>query len=294
MSNKQLEERLKKEILRTGYPLEIEIQSILEERGLSVFPTHFYLDPQSHEPRDIDILTFPFQKALERETEPIAFGPKLIIECKKSKDHSLILFSREIAAFTFYDFTGHVFDFPVLLKERTKFPNPTKEFNLADFLIDRELHYRNVKKVSTHFPLLKPEGKEKKDIYEAVMQLVKAQSFEVKEAIRRLETIIHPYRPLFFNFLAIVFDGPMFEATLKNGEWKLREMEYGLIWRNFQPDYEYFGGPLRYTIDVVKKQYFPSYLSEIERDIALLTQKIKSNIDAVSLYLKKPKRGTFV
>jgi len=59
MSNKQLEERLKKEILRTGYPLEIEIQSILEERGLSVFPTHFYLDPQSHEPRDIDIPKSP-------------------------------------------------------------------------------------------------------------------------------------------------------------------------------------------------------------------------------------------
>jgi len=294
MSNEELKKRLQKEILRTGYPLEIEIQSILEEQGWAVFPTHFYLDSQTHETRDIDILAFHEKTTFGKETEPIAFSPHLIIECKKSVDHALILFSRKLNAFTFYDFTGHIFDLPILLRETTKFPIPTKEFNLADLLIDSELHYKDIKKVSTHFPLLKPEGKEKSDIYEAVMQLVKAQSFEVKEAMKRSETIAHPYHPLFFNFLAVVFDGIILEATLEKGEIELNEVEHGLIRRSFQPDYEYFGGPLQYTIDVVKKQYFSSYLSKIEQDIFSLTKRIKSNIDVVSNYLKRREVGARV
>jgi len=290
MSTDELKKQLKKEIFRTGFPLEIEVQSMLEERGWAVFPTHFFIDPETGKQREIDIFAFHRSTAYGKETEPIAFSPQLLIECKKSRDYSAVLFSREIPAFTFYDFTGQVFDFPVLLKERTGFPHPLKEFNLGNFLADPKLHYSKLRKVATHFPMLKPKGKQKSDLYEAVMKLTKAQSFEVKQAMRRSETITHPYHPLYFSFLAVVFDGLMFEATLENGDVKLRELDHLLIWRGFQPDYEYFGVPLQYTIDVVKKEYFARFLLEIEKDIQTLIQKVKLNIGDVCQYLKRPER----
>ena len=40
--------------------------------------------------------------------------------------------------------------------------------------------------------MLKPKGKQKSDLYDAVMKLIKAQSFEVKQAMRRSKTITHP------------------------------------------------------------------------------------------------------
>ena len=75
-------------------------------------------------------------------------------------------------------------------------------------------------------------------------------------------------------------------------QWKWKELEHGLIWRGFQPDYEYFG-PLTYTIDVVKKEYFTRFLSQIEQDIQLLAQQIRYNLDAVCNYMRKGKSGTF-
>jgi hypothetical protein len=284
----KFEDKLKKEVLRHGFPLEIEIQSILEDKDWAVFPTNFYIDPQTGKQREVDILSIHPQTGHSEETNPIGFSPNLIIECKKSSEYCAILFSRKTIAFTLYDFTGQMFDFPFLLKERTGFTNPVKEFNLGHFLADRQLHFNKLKKVATLFPMLKPGGREKRDLYQAIMQLVKAQSFEVKNAIRRSPTIRHSFHPLYFSFLAVVFDGLMFEAAIENGEIKLTPIDHGLVQKSFQPDYDYFGGPLRYTIDVMNKGYFSKYLSEVENDLKVITNKIKLNIDEVSKYLKRP------
>lgn len=288
-ANKELEERLKKEIAKSGFPVEIDVQSVLEERGWAVFPTDFFMDSETGKQREVDIFAIHPQTASSGETEPIGFSPHLIIECKKSKDYCALLFSRKTLAFTLYDFTGHVFDLPFLLKERTRFPNPVTEFNLGDFLADRHLHYTKLQKVATLFPMLKPNmGLEKKDLFRAVMTLVKAQSFQVKNSIRRSPTISHSYHPLLFSFLAVVFDGPIFEVTLEKGNVELRSIQHGLVQKGFQPDYEYFGVPLKYTIDVVGRDYFPQFLSEIENDLEILSNKIRLNITDVCKYLKRP------
>ena len=282
-----LKQRLRKQISKMGYPLEIEVQSILEERNWAVFPNKFFMDCQENKPREIDLFAFHGPTVSSRHTEPIAFAPHLIIECKKSLDYSLVLFSRNITAFTFYDFSGHMFDFPILLKEITEFRNPLKEFNLQYFLIHQDLHYKRSRKVSTNYPLVKPEGKEKRDLYDAVMKLVKAQAFEVEEALRRSPTITHTHHPLFFSFLAVVFEGQMFEALVDKGDVVLNELDHGLISVSFQPDYS--DTPLHYVIDVVKKEHFKDFLVEIENDISTWVHQIKSQMKNIEPYLKRGK-----
>jgi hypothetical protein len=54
----KFEDKLKKEVLRHGFPLEIEIQSILEDKDWAVFPTNFYIDPQTGKQRELTYYQF--------------------------------------------------------------------------------------------------------------------------------------------------------------------------------------------------------------------------------------------
>ena len=281
-----LKDRLKREILKTGYPLEIETASILEDLGWAVFPNHFYLDPTENKPREIDIFAFPEATSSDKSFDPIAFSPHLIIECKKSSDYSLVVFTRKRIAFTFYDITGQIYDFPVILGEIDHFPNPLEEFNLAYFLTRPQLHYNRFERVASTYTLIKPGSeKGKSDIFEAVMQIMKAQSFDVKQAIKRDETITHTHHPLYLSFLAIVFDGLMFEAEVERGDVNLLESGHILLYTTFQPEYSDF--PLHYSIDIVRKENFKIYLQKLQKDISTLGEHIKSHKGDVSKYLKR-------
>jgi hypothetical protein len=281
-----LKGRLKREILKTGYPLEIEVASILEDFGWAAFPNHFYVDPTSNKPREIDIFGFSEATSSDKSFDPIAFSPHLIIECKKSLDYSLVVFSRKRSAFTFYDITGQIYDFPVILGRVDHFPNPREEFNLSYFLTRPQLHYNQFERIASTYTLIKPGvEKGKSDIFEAVMQIMKAQSFDVKEAIKRDKTITHTHYPLYLSFLAIVFDGLIFEAEIEQGEVNLKEAEHMLLHTTFQPNYSDF--PLYYSIDLVKKENFKNYLQQLRDDISMLKEHIKSNAGNVSKYLKR-------
>jgi len=271
-----------------GYPLEIETASTLESRKWAIFPTHFYLDMDTQKAREIDILSFYEPVASNfKELKPLAFSPKLIVECKKTQDHSLILFTRK-NTFTFYDFTGHTYDFPVLLGKNREFHDPTKEFNYENVLSQGLVHYKRFGRTSSIYKLIKSNSeKDKKDIYEAVMQLIKAQIFDVEQAIQKDKTISHTHYPIYFSFLAIVFDGKMFEANIIGNDIDLEEIDYGLIETHYMPSYS--DHPLHYQIDVVKKEHLHNYLSQLEQDIKSLKDKIREHHLEMVEYLNREK-----
>ncbi len=78
-------------IKKSGYPLEIEVSSILEKDWF-VVNNAFYLDKISNKEREIDILANnPFSK---HEGSKIKFlcTITLIVECKKSNTHAWVFF----------------------------------------------------------------------------------------------------------------------------------------------------------------------------------------------------------
>jgi hypothetical protein len=73
LPSKDTEEHLKEEILRTGYPLEIEISALLDNEWI-VFNNDSYLDLEESKSREIDIFAIHTSEPdqLVREERPIS------------------------------------------------------------------------------------------------------------------------------------------------------------------------------------------------------------------------------
>ena len=99
---------LKKEIKKTGYPLEIEISSILDKVWQTVINTDTYYDRDEGKLRDIDI--HAFDTFASRKVFPIALKTGLVIECKKDDDFAWVFFSRPFPKFGMEDIDGQYVD----------------------------------------------------------------------------------------------------------------------------------------------------------------------------------------
>jgi len=76
-------ERVKEDIQKSGFPLEIEVSSILNKFGWEVQNQAFYLDEQEKKSRAIDIIASKFV-AVKSESFT-NYNTYLVIECKKSQ-----------------------------------------------------------------------------------------------------------------------------------------------------------------------------------------------------------------
>jgi ABC-type thiamine transport system substrate-binding protein len=76
------------------------------------------------------------------------------------------------------------------------------------------------------------------DILEAINQLVKFQDFDVRESINapgRIKDATSPYFPIELSFLAIVFDGKLFEAIPNGDKLSLEETNHLLLHFIYRP-----------------------------------------------------------
>jgi hypothetical protein len=91
---KTFEEHLTAEIEKSGYPLEIEISSLLDKE-YRVLNTHYYFDEEAKKGRDIDIYAIP--RDVDNnfiKTDKFVVITDLAIECKKSDTHAWIFYTR--------------------------------------------------------------------------------------------------------------------------------------------------------------------------------------------------------
>ena len=94
----------------------------------------------------------------------------------------------------------------------------------------RHLHYSDFNRTAITYHEYKiqkeqkrPSPRGREEIFEAVNQLVKFQSFDVKETMGHVKSATSPYFSVILSFLAIVFDGMLFEAIIKEGKVQLNE-----------------------------------------------------------------------
>lgn len=88
----RVEEMLKK----SGFPLEIEFSSFLEQKGWSVASSTFHQDQDQGIPREIDLIGWKIlhEASGGRKLDPYELGVNLIIECKKSEEYDWVFYTR--------------------------------------------------------------------------------------------------------------------------------------------------------------------------------------------------------
>ncbi len=80
MSKKDLKSNITKWLNKQGYPLEMRVASTLQKCGYRVVQSEYYIDPESGNSREIDIVAI-----VNKEIHGVLFRISLHIECKRSK-----------------------------------------------------------------------------------------------------------------------------------------------------------------------------------------------------------------
>jgi len=319
-NKKRLEGFLVNEILKSGFPLEIEVSSILENQQWIVLNNQPFRDPDEDELRSVDIVSFRSPSTYEQPKNlPFGFSPTLIIECKRTPSHAWVFFTRPQITKAF-PMDGHVYNFPgafstKAFKERNQleksglfsyeyffnyYADPSegvkhihyfsfdrvaiayKEYRISEFVItDKEKTELENKKGSKNRI---DRGAGRNDILEAINQLVKFQNFDMNESIMspgRIRGATSPFFPVELSFLSIVIDGKLFEAAVDQAKITLEERKHQV----YRPRGSFSN--LNFWIDVVTKEYFPEYLSIVTRDISMMLSKVVSKQSLLTKYLLK-------
>lgn len=259
---KTLDDHYLEEIKKSGYPLEIRISNLLDNRGYVVFNTHYYFDEEAKQGRDIDIYAMPKEcHPKEDKLAPFNVRTELVIECKKSETHAWFFYTRPRIPMSSIYISGQY---------RTTVPQP-ETYSAQSFksLFEYELlklHYNNFERVAIAYDEIKKrknkgESKGRKEIFEAVNQLVKFTCYEIHQIFNRIEKFkkSNTYSEhLIFFFPIIVFDGDLFEVSFYSGEPRLNRRNHILLTTHYRCPY--CQEVESFTLDIVNTSYFDDFL----------------------------------
>jgi len=259
-------EKIRKYIMRSGYPLEIEIGDILRKSGWLVINQWPYLDSATKKVRTADVL------AIRKKSPSAKFALILLIECKKS-EKNYWAFHTQKKENEFLPLLGTLLDFA------KKITNPSISGKLQQLLTNASIgnsfgintrSSRLLKKLSGLHLLSKNIGigvfhivpSSKDDFFEATMQTISAiESMESTKA-----TITFP---------VIVFDGDVYEFYQHSGKLEILPTNH--------VQHISFNAELSpYLIDVVKRSYFLDFLKTIENDFQILDEIADYEMETMS------------
>ena len=280
------EEFLKKQIEKTGYPLEIEVSSRLD-KDWDVINTDSYFDKDEGKLRDIDI----YASRDFADFFPLVVSASLAIECKKSENFVWVFFTRPFEFDYVNDITGQYID---ELQVRSK------RFDLdyiSEVILEKNpLHYYSMKRVAVsydEFPIdtKKSEyGEGKKQIFKAENQLKKYLTYSNEQFLLQPPQEV---KLIYISFPCIVFDGTMYEAILEDGKVELKKSNHVVLARSNRAPYSVYD--LTFLIDVVTKNYFDRYMKKINNDVKSCfdmvrkrKRRILRELEKISWYTLQP------
>jgi len=265
---------LRKEISKTGFPLEIEISSVLDKDWM-VYNNDPYVDEDEEKTREIDIYAIHtssiFSENELKRRDIFIVTSNLIVECKKATTHAWIFFTRPRP----FDWVpgppdGHTFDF------LEAFSNGKQSF--LEPLRLPKTHYDRFPRVAYNYveaKLQKDVRSESSSIFEAQNQLWKCLSYNSK-IWREMFEKDRSSRAITVFFPAIVLDGELFEATGPSANVRLTRSHHVLlsISRRAKP----LGPSMKdFLIDVVRKENFGDYMKMVKSDIVLIKKYFSTN-----------------
>ena len=252
-------QKIKDDIRKSGFPLEIEVSSILQDDGWIVHNQVYYRDKDTGKDRAVDIAAF---KRFDGDfTDYDFFHVSLIIECKRSS-----------CPWVFYTVPkGRTFEVPFgLIKHRA---NPRKTIKYIRFTYwMRHSHYylENLREQAI-IPYVPFKEGRKGEIFEASSQVIKALDFQLI-TLPKIPNI----HQLSILYPIVVFDGQLFRCRVENKCIEALPTNYlqYLVRRSSLTE------PLRgdlFLVDVIKKDFLKEYL-----------EILKNEFDAITLELQKP------
>lgn len=262
-------DHLKREIKKTGYPLEIEISSLLDKRWHEVVNTDTYYDKDEGKLRDIDILAI--DNLSSKAVLPVSLRTGLVIECKKDENFAWIFFSRPFEL-GIEDIDGQYID------EVQCITKNTENCQIMETVYEKaSLHYENVERTAVSYDAFYIKGKKssyekkKNEIFEAQNQVKKYIGHTIEQVIKASPQF--SVYPIEFYFPCIIFDGLMYEAILDRGNLKLKESNHIILSSQYRSPYSIFD--MGVLIDVVQKSYFNDYHRLIRKDVTSLRSVVR-------------------
>lgn len=283
-----LEDYFIEKIKKSGYPLEIEVSNLLD-RDYCVFNTHYYFDEETKQDRDLDIYGMPISMPilnLDKKLTPLSLRTEVAIECKKSEAYAWFFYTRPQIPMSAVYMNGQF---------RTSVPQPIR-FSTESFqgLLQYKCfpqHYDGFDRIAVAYDEIKKMKLEKKngesgktdssgrkEIFEARNQLVKFTCYELHETFKRLSNTPKDSakRELaIVLFPIIVFDGDIFEVSFDSGKPKLERKKHILLSTHYRCPY-----CLRvesYTIDIVHRSYFGTFLKALGASFQVVREKMLEN-----------------
>jgi len=273
-----LEEHLIEKIKESGYPLEIEISNLLDEKSYVVFNTQHYFDEESKQGRDIDIYAMPIEfLPLEEKLAPFYLRTEVAIECKKSETHAWVFYTRPHIPMSWIYMDGQC---------RTSVPKPkmdsTKSFESLLKYECFSLHYDQFERVAIAYDEIKKEktGSSRREIFEAVNQLVKFTCYEIHQTFSRTSKLpkTSPDREFIMVFFPIiVFDGDMYEVTFDSKEPRPKRKNHILLKTHYRSPYS--KEVESFMVDVVHRSYFTEFVEVLRSDFYRIRERILQNHD---------------
>jgi len=258
-------EAIKKQILKSGFPLQMEISAILRKRDYEVSNGIYFFDQDEKKAREFDIeAVLPHDTIFPSEFDTENswfFHPLVLIECKKSDVYNWIFFRSEPIG-SWFDI-GHSID---ILTEKLGYLKSACGQVLSTTGL---LHYSkdsvNVVSAYQQVKLGKKDRNERngKDaILDATSKITKFMNY----MFQNLKTFFRTdstRRDILFYFPLIVFDGELYEASFGK-TLKVKETRHVLYETKYLSSLTESLVPL--YIDIIRKDAVEELLHIIEKE----------------------------
>lgn len=241
----ELEEKIKRELSKSGFPLQVFCQRCLLANGWAMSgSTHMIFGDESK--KEIDVEGY-FQEDLTGNTSIIYI---IHVACKKSHDNPWVFF-KELP-------WGHL----LIQYENIKMKNPSE----VTYKI-KDLHFHHVPVSSIYTMAFKGKGKTNQ-IYEAIMNLISSYEFLLDFRKKHEELRQRKSKGITVAFPTILLDGKLFLATVEHDDSIKLQQKSHIICCHCEAKYPRFR---YYNIEVVTKDYFNDYLNILNRDRELIS-----------------------
>jgi hypothetical protein len=288
MPDDELANKIKQELLKSGFPLEIRCRQLMRRHGWQLDDDRIYLDSDGVE-HEIDAVginslmdLLAGLQGMESESEewkPLTLY-QLIVECKKnSSDHWVF-------------FEDGLLEPPLLSAVSTLKESDNLRlqyiFQVPDDSV-RDHHYLASKAVGSYCMAFKAD---RNQIYEGLRELLSA----FRHVREEWTTTLKPFKkasvsdsasedssPLVYVlYPVLVFDGRLFVAELVDGDLRVSETNQ-VVYSAMHPSYL----KTRITVDVIRADVFDNYLTSVEQDMRIIDSYVMARKFAVSTESKR-------
>lgn len=251
------EKRIKKWILKNGYPFEMKVANLFQKKGFKITQSILYKDSDTNKYRELDIIAY-YGKLINN----VSFNFSFVIECKKSTDKPWIVFKND-----------------KLVNSKLDRFNPISTRNA-------EILFKNTKANNNHklnilFPDINNAGyniviafRDNKDIaYSSSLSLLKACSFIRDKFNDSLLRQCNFYIPL------LVIEGELYDARLNLKE----EIDFELVDSSTFMNTKIFKEEDSTTISIASSNKLNYFIDDLKNSIDLFFEKYKKEMQEIAL-----------